>query len=33
MRLMDDSLDQLVREGKISLAEARKWALDRERFG
>jgi len=33
MRLMDDSLDKLVREGKISSAEARKWALDRERFG
>lgn len=33
MRLMDDSLDELVREGKISKAEAHKWALDRERFG
>ena len=33
MRLMDDSLDELVREGKVSRAEAHKWALDRERFG
>jgi twitching motility protein PilT len=33
MRLMDDSLDELVREGKVSQAEAHKWALDRERFG